>query len=712
MTTLSLITIFAIMTLVPLAAGVVAFALHVSGYATRRLGIALAVVAAVVPAVCVAVLVPVVAAGDPIMVQPFGAGAGFTQWIAPTFRIDALAIYAGLGAAFLVLPLLYWVTFAQRSGPDAAADDDDPATVPATPQPAEATDDADDADDEDDITTPVRTQARDWRTVIGMDDQMAPAAVRSLAFTCLLAAALLAAVFADSLVVAGIAWLVVAASAWAIGEAATDAEHLDRQGLGLSLAGPLIWLTVIIIVARGANGMRFLQLMGTQPLNVAESIVVAVALTLAGGAYPAMAWIRRRAAFASPAGLGALVLTALPLTIYLGARTYALASDGLGRWPIIGVAPTGTNAPPPVTAGIAFALLGALTVATAGLLALGRRDARALIALLACAQVGWGLVALGAGTPISAIGAVMLLATTVLGLGAMVASVVAGGAITTDVEPDADGPRAIGAPVRPASLAAWSIGAATLLGVPLFAGFIGRQLTSAGMLQSGGLNVPLGALCWAGDALLALALLRATAPAFAEQISLSGAADATARAARFTAGEIPGAVFAVIAVVAAVLPGFALGLYAGVATEPLLAAGVTAGLLKGDALGYTSGATQWLSGIIWLAAALLGAIVLALQPAGSSRQLLPVVGAAPAGEDAAQEPALTLAEPEDAWNELSGAFTSEFAMLGRTWLLSGIDDEGDEAEESVESDDGGAAAEGEESVAVTVRREEATRDDS
>jgi hypothetical protein len=96
-TTVSLTALFGIMTLVPLAAGVALFGLHLAGYATRRLAIALALIAAVVPAVCVALLVPTVAAGDPITVRPFGAGVGFAAWIAPAFRIDSLAIYAGLG---------------------------------------------------------------------------------------------------------------------------------------------------------------------------------------------------------------------------------------------------------------------------------------------------------------------------------------------------------------------------------------------------------------------------------------------------------------------------------------------------------------------------------------------------------------------------------------------------------------------------------------
>ncbi len=148
------------------------------------------------------------------------------------------------------------------------------------------------------------------------------------------------------------------------------------------------------------------------------------------------------------------------------------------------------------------------------MLALAFRDGRTLIALLASAQVGWGMLALGIGRPLSAVALVVLLATTVLGLGAMVAALFAGGMLTRGEEPEGAGPRAFGAPLQPLNLMAWMLGAVALVGAPLFGGFIARQLTTASALSAAELTLPLTGLAWVGDALLAVALVRATVPAW------------------------------------------------------------------------------------------------------------------------------------------------------------------------------------------------------
>jgi formate hydrogenlyase subunit 3/multisubunit Na+/H+ antiporter MnhD subunit len=157
-----------------------------------------------------------------------------------------------------------------------------------------------------------------------------------------------------------------------------------------------------------------------------------------------------------------------------------------------------------------------LTICISGLLALGRRDSRTLIAYLAVTQVGWGLLALGAGDPTSMIGLIVLLTTGVTGLGAMLSALFAGGTLTSDIEPEAAGPRPFGVPVQPVSLFAWIAGALTLLGAPLFGGFVALQMISASIIHTRGLVVPLLGAAWAGEALLGLAVLRATATTTAE----------------------------------------------------------------------------------------------------------------------------------------------------------------------------------------------------
>jgi formate hydrogenlyase subunit 3/multisubunit Na+/H+ antiporter MnhD subunit len=675
-TALSLTIILAIITLAPIVLGILTLMLERFGWATSRIAIALAVVGAVVPAAGVALLGPAVASGDPISIRPFGPGSGFGAWVMPVYRVDTFAVYAAIGATFLVVPTVLWAVFAQHSQP-----------APELATQTEAADEASAPAADASAAAPALAGEQRW-----LGSRIEPAVARAAAFVLILSSAALTAIFADGLVLMGVMWLVTVAAAWAVGEAASDRAHLDRGGLGAAAIGPAIWLVIMIIAGRVAQGTRFSALTSTKPLNIYECIGLALAVSLAAGGYPAVAWIRRRCAFAAPAGIGALVLGAVPLALYVATRTYAVATDSLDRWPIIGPTTSTSNSAPPITAGIAFAVLGAATVAVAGVLALGRRDARALIGLLASAQVGWLLVALGAGRPVSMLGLITVLASSLLGLGAMLVPVIAGDTITTDIEPDADGPRPVGAPFRPVNLAAWAIGAATLIGMPLFGGFPGRQLITAGMLQAGGLAVPLCALCWAGDGLLALALLRATAPALVE--SIKGAAAQSGHAA-FAAREAPAAILGALALVLGVLPGVVLNTFGAPAAQALLSASSLSNLLKADVIGYSAGPAQWLSAIGWLVVLIVGVIVLAVQPAGSVRLFLPafIGGRAelPAAQASAEEsgealesPA-ALGEPADAWSDLRGAFTSPFTLPAREWLLAGIDDDLDAEDESTEA---------------------------
>lgn len=718
MTALSLTLFIAIVTLAPAILGILVFALGLAGYATRRLALALAIVGAIVPVVGVPLLASQVAFGYPVAVRPFGLGSGFGAWVLPTYRLDTFAVFAAMGVAYVVLPLLLWLCFAQRAQPNDDVDVEDAAdAVEAPADPAGAPAAASSAD-------PKTSPAFDWHTFIGLDDIVAPQLWRGVGLSLILGTAALTGIFADSLVLLGVAWIVAVALAWGVGEAATDPDHLDRTGLLVSLIGPVLWLVVILIAARAAGAPRLLDLIGRTPLNVFECIVLAVAFALAGGAYPAIAWMRRRAALATPAGIAALTMLMLPAVLYIAARTYVVAADGLNRWPLIGAAPQSSTAPPPITAGIAFSVLGAVTVAVCGLLAVGRRDARALLALLAVAQVGWGLVGIGAGEVTALLGVVVLLATAVLGLGAMIASLVVGGALTTDIEPESDGPRPVGTPLQPLALAAWSIGAVTLIGAPLLAGFAPRQLIAAGVLQAAGLNIPLGAICWAGDALLALALLRATAPALAESGAAltSGFGSVLAGA---TVADLPATLLAVVALLMGIFPGLLLGLYAGVATHPLLVNGSVESVLKANALGYTAGPTQWLSGLGWLALVIVSAAVIALLP-GTGRAVAPIfrggreeerdlVAALDVVELDAADETETLTDPVAAWSDLERAFDSPWTLPANEWLLSGIDDDEDGDEEEDEEDDDPEAEPGDdedlddETATITTPSDEVTR---
>jgi hypothetical protein len=711
-TALSPVEYLALVTLGPLVFGALIVILGVTQRLTRKLALGLSVVGGLVPVLGLPFLAPEVALGDPLAVRPFGLGAGFAQWITPTYRIDAFALATALAVAYLVTPLIVWMAFIEGPSPSRAADPqaDGPATDP----------DAVENGATHDVAFPDTPELTD-------EPASSHLAARSLFITLGLALALefalLTLLFADNLVLLGVAWLLVAALAWALGEAASDGETVDRLGLLAMLPGPVLWLMITLVAAVGAHAPRLIDLTGRTAFNWFECVWLAVALALAGGAYPAITWVRRRAALATPAGIAAIVLAMLPSAVYIAGRTYAAAADGTNHWPLFGSPPQVATTPPPITAGVAFVVLGTLTVAVSALVALGRRDGRSLVALLATAQVGWALVGIGAGRPVSILGVILLLPAATLGLGAMLAALVAGGTLTSDVEPDADGPRPVGAPARPLGLAAWSIGAAGLIGAPFLAGFAPRHLIGAGALEVGTLTIPLMGLCWAGDVLLGLTVLRATAPALGNWVS----APVSARAGHATSADLlrdaPAALCAGLALVAGISPALVIAWFGRTATLTLILPGSLPQQLTLGLAGYTIGPAQWFGTLAWLVAVIVAVATLVAVRPGAARSDVPVFRGGLVAEDAAatvtpgpqtaaEAPALAqeagwsagLSEPQVAWSELQPAFESVWVLPAGEWLLAGIDDEEDDESATPE-------AEKDESLVVSVTHEEVPHGD-
>ncbi|HEX9413930.1 MAG TPA: hypothetical protein VF916_10550, partial [Ktedonobacterales bacterium] len=128
-TALSLTFYIGLITLAPVVCGAVVAILGLAGRITRPVMLALCVIGVLVPAIGLPFLAPELTFGDPITIRPFGLGSGFTQWIVPTYRVDALALYCGIGVAFLVIPLLLWLSFAAAPRLSAVKAD---APVPAS----------------------------------------------------------------------------------------------------------------------------------------------------------------------------------------------------------------------------------------------------------------------------------------------------------------------------------------------------------------------------------------------------------------------------------------------------------------------------------------------------------------------------------------------------------------------------------------------------
>ncbi len=184
----------------------------------------------------------------------------------------------------------------------------------------------------------------------------------------------------------GVAWVVLVALAWALGEVATDAANADRRGLLAMVVGPVVWLVILLFPATSAHAPRFLDLNGRTAFAPLACILLAGGLALASGAYPALTWVRRRVALAGPAGLAAIVVAVLPAALYAAARTYAIAVGPAAHWPYFTSGTQPNTTPAPITTGIVLAVLGTATTVVAAILMLGRRDGRTIIALLATAQ--------------------------------------------------------------------------------------------------------------------------------------------------------------------------------------------------------------------------------------------------------------------------------------------------------------------------------------
>lgn len=637
---MSLTLLFGLMTLVPaIIACLFGVLSRVTAFRLPALvAMVVALLAAALPIIGLILLAADLAFPTPVR---FAFAGNSATPFAPLFRADGLSFYSAWGIAAIIVPLLLWIVWM-----DAGRSADSAGRLLA-----------------------------ELGLVIGLE------------------AVALQLVFSDNLLWLGMVWLALVALAWLLGEQGAEGSEFDYLGLICALAGPLLSVVTLLLVAITTKDHTFFSLSGHSAAAPWQIFLLAVTLTLAAGGYPFAAWVRRRAAFTTPSGFAALILLTLPVVVFVGARAWSALQSSGGLWPEIGAVT------PPITGGIALAVLGTLTVAVSGLLALGRRDGRTLVTLLATAQVGWGLLALGTSQTIAAIGIVVLLVTSVVGLGAMTASLIAGGVLTADDEPDSAGPVPFGLAGRPLNLFAWSIGAATALGVPLVGGFVARHLITSGALTGTKLGIPLLGLAWLGDALFAVALIRATVLAFKADPEVTAddeiteVADETvenadkrvARPSRITELlELPGVALALIGLAIGIFPQTFLGMGTLFAANQIAPEGAVDSALHIVATGYTTDNSQWLPGIFALVALTL-AVVVGLLRLGARRTAvtLETSGAEELtgmGGDALNEPAVV-------WVDLAPSFTSQWTQVAGKQLLGGIDEEDDFSDEALLDED-------------------------
>ncbi|HEU0025900.1 MAG TPA: hypothetical protein VFQ25_02190 [Ktedonobacterales bacterium] len=733
---MSLTIFYGLLTLAPLALGLALAALGLARRATPGVGVALAVLGVVLPLAGLAWMAAEVSAGYPLEIALWG---GATSWLAIYARADALSVFAGLGIAGLVTPLLLWVAW--RAAP--------PDTAPELPAIASPDGDETDTPERDEDTAAIDSERADGEEAAeaeqasGLSDESdesgegdededaaqadederadevgaaaSPAGRRmgrwqwaGVALTLGLESFLLSLVFAENIAWLAVAWLLVIGASWALGELGSDPQALDWKGLALMAVGPVAWLVTTLLIAGPAGERRLLDLMGEARFPMGHLFVMTLAIAVAAGAWPALGWIRKRAHITAPAGLGAAALAVMPGALFVGARTFGVAQTLSSAWPAFSLAQ------PPITIGVLPAILGAVTVLFAGLLAMIRRDGRGMLASCALAVAGWGLLGLGVGAPLAELGVTLLLATSTLGLGAMLASLVATGAVTADLEPDSAGPRVFGQPARPLALFAWIVGAATVVGLPLFAGFAPLQIISAAALPGPRIVIPLVGLAWGGAALLLIGLLRATAPAFAAdpadvpalydqgadtadtESDTDGAETdegaeklaAPVSAPELRGADLPGVALGTLALIVGLAPSALLAIGSVPAAESFMQADTLAGQTQALASGYLAGPSQWLATptVIMMALVALALAVIRWRLPRISRPAPVYLGGQTVEEGLDGEVAelVGMPEPGDAWDDLRPAGRAGWLTPGAGWL--GVDASEEEPTEALAED--------------------------
>jgi hypothetical protein len=245
-------------------------------------------------------------------------------------------------------------------------------------------------------------------------------------------------------------------------------------------------------------------------------------------------------------------------------------------------------------------------------------------------------------------------------------------------------------------------------------------MISTGTIRAAQIIIPLAGLAWAGDALLAIALLRAVAPAFAAarahepSVEVVAAAETealvavdegdeedaaveeseaivaetpAARPAPLTWAEAPGVIYALLATLVGAVPSLLLAFGAVAAAESLTQSLAVSTALSYGPTGYTLPPGQWLPGLVWIAALILGAIMAVPLLRAKMRAGETYLGGQSAAEvsDPTQFAEIAaLAEPGAAWSDLRGVMDSSWTTPGRGRLLDDL--------ESGDGEEGGMSA--------------------
>ncbi|HEY7848752.1 MAG TPA: hypothetical protein VIC27_01745, partial [Ktedonobacterales bacterium] len=201
---------FGVLTLAPLVMALALAGLGLARRATTGLALGLTLVGVVIPIIGLALLAPEVSAGFPLEIALLGDQS---SWVALYGRADALSVYAAIGVAVVVAPLLLWMAW--RAAPLDATEE---AEVTAS-EAAEAADAADEASAATEVTEATEaTQPAAPRRALGRWQWVGVALALALETLALWVC------FAENIGLLGVVWIALVVVAWWLGELSSEAS--------------------------------------------------------------------------------------------------------------------------------------------------------------------------------------------------------------------------------------------------------------------------------------------------------------------------------------------------------------------------------------------------------------------------------------------------------------------------------------------------------
>jgi hypothetical protein len=163
------------------------------------------------------------------------------------------------------------------------------------------------------------------------------------------------------------------------------------------------------------------------------------------------------------------------------------------------------------------------------------------------------------------------------------------------------------------------------------------------------------------------------------------------RPAPVTWDEAPGIVYALLAALIGAVPSLLLTFGAVAAAESFTQALAVSEVLNDGPTGYTLAPGQWLPGLVWIAALILGVIVaipLLLARTRTGEVYLGGQSTQEADDSTRFTEIASLAEPGAVWSDLRPAMDSAWATPGRGRILDqeGLESASDADEDGVEAD--------------------------